>query len=293
MSDFISWYIILLVVVNIVGCFALLFYTRDIDHIGDEDGTTGHSYDGIKEYNNPLPRWWLYMFYITIIFSIVYLVLYPGLGKFAGITGWTSAGQHEAEVVAHNEKYGPIFAKYAALPIEEIVNDPTAVGMGQRIFGTACVACHGSDGRGSPGYPNLTDDDWLYGGTPDDIVKSLVNGRNGIMPPQVPVIGEESVNDVVAYVLSLSGRKANFGFAEKGKEKFMMCAACHGADGTGNQLLGAPNLTDDIWLYGGSEAAIAEGLRNGRNGIMPSHAEILTPEQIHLVATYVYSLSKK
>ena len=293
MSDFISWYIILLVVINIVGCFALLFYTRDIDAAGEDDGTTGHSYDGIKEYNNPLPRWWLYMFYITIVFSIVYLILYPGLGKFPGITGWTSAGQHEAEVVAHNEKYGPIFAKYAALPIEELVNDPVPVGMGQRIFGTACVACHGSDGRGSPGYPNLTDNDWLYGGTPDDIVKSLVNGRNGIMPPQVAIIGEDSVNDVVAYTLSLSGRTANFGFPDKGKAKFMMCAACHGADGTGNQLLGAPNLTDDIWLYGGSEEVIADGLRNGRNGVMPSHADILTPEQIHLVATYVYSLSKQ
>ena len=165
--------------------------------------------------------------------------------------------------------------------------------MGQRIFGTACIACHGSDGRGSPGYPNLTDNDWLYGGTPDAIVKSLINGRNGMMPPQVAIIGEDSVDDVVAYVLSLSGRTANAGIPDQGKAKFMMCAACHGVDGTGNQLLGAPNLTDDIWLYGGSEAAIAEGLINGRNGVMPSHSEILTPEQIHLVATYVYSLSKR
>ena len=165
--------------------------------------------------------------------------------------------------------------------------------MGQRIFATYCIACHGSDGRGAPGYPNLTDGDWQYDGSAEGIVATLVNGRNGMMPSQVAFIGEESIDDVVAYVLSLSGRKANNGFADKGKEKFMICSACHGMDGAGNQVLGAPNLTDDIWLYGGSEAAIADGLRNGRNGVMPSHQDILTPEQIHLVATYVYSISER
>ena len=293
MSDFISWYIILLVAINIIGCYALLYFTRDIDAAGEEDGTTGHEYDGIREYNNPLPRWWLYMFYITIIFSIIYLVLYPGLGNFKGVSGWTSAGQHQAEVDQHNEIYGPIFAKYAAVPIPELATDEKAVGMGQRIFASTCIACHGSDGRGSPGYPNLTDNDWLYGGSADEIVTSLVNGRNGMMPAQVAIIGEDSVNDMVAYVLSLSGRSATQGIAEEGKAKFMFCAACHGQDGTGNKLLGAPNLTDDVWLYGGSEGVIAQGLREGRMGVMPSHSDILTPEQIHLVATYVYSISER
>jgi cytochrome c oxidase cbb3-type subunit 3 len=293
MSDFISWYIILLVAINIIGCYALLYFTRDIDAGGEEDGTTGHEYDGIREYNNPLPRWWLYMFYITIVFSIVYLILYPGLGNFKGLSEWSSAGQHQAEVDRHNEIYGPIFAQYAAVPIPELAADEKAVGMGQRIFATNCIACHGSDGRGSPGYPNLTDNDWLYGGSADAIVTALVNGRNGMMPAQVAIIGEDSIDDMVAYVLSLSGRTASKGDAEAGKAKFMFCAACHGQDGTGNQLLGAPNLTDNIWLYGGSEGVIAEGLRKGRSGVMPSHSAILSPEQIHLVATYVYSISER
>ena len=291
MSDFWSWYIILLVVINIVGCGALLFFTRDIDAAGDEDGTTGHAYDGIKEYNNPLPRWWLYMFYITIVFSIVYLVLYPGMGNFKGTLGWSSAGQHQTEVDAANEQYGPIFAKYAKVAIPELAGDPNAVAMGQRIFATYCIACHGSDGRGAPGYPNLTDGDWLYGSSAEDIVTTLIKGRNGVMP--AGMVPEASINDVTAYVLSLSGRKANAGDAEAGKAMFMVCAACHGMDAKGNKMLGGPNLTDDIWLYGGSEATIADGLRNGRNGVMPAHEDILTPEQIHLVATYVYSISER
>lgn len=295
MSDFISWYIILLVVVNIVGCYALLWFTRDIDSAGEEDGTTGHEYDGIREYNNPLPRWWLYMFYITIVFSIVYLILYPGLGKFAGVYGWTSAGQHQAEVDAHNAEYGPIFAKYAKVPIPELANDEVAVGMGQRIFASTCIACHGSDGRGSPGYPNLTDNDWLHGSSAEEIVNVITNGKdNRFMTSQLASIGgEENVDDMVAYVVSLSGRTAAKGLPEKGKEKFMVCAACHGPDGKGNKIFGAPNLTDDIWLYGGSEAVIADTIRNGRIGVMPAHSGILTPEQIHLVATYVYAISER
>lgn len=291
MSEFWSWYIILLVAVNIAGCGALLFFTRDIDAAGEEDGTTGHVYDGIKEYNNPLPKWWLYMFYITIVFSIVYLVLYPGMGNFKGTLGWSSAAQHQTEVDDANEQYGPIFAKYAKVAIPELAGDENAVGMGQRIFATYCIACHGSDGRGAPGYPNLTDGDWLYGSSAEDIVTTLVAGRNGVMP--AGMVPEASINDVTAYVLSLSGRKANAGDAEAGKAMFMVCAACHGMDAKGNKMLGGPNLTDDIWLYGGSEAVIADGLRNGRNGVMPSHEDILTPEQIHLVATYVYSISER
>ena len=292
MSDFWSWFIIILVLMNIVGCGALLLFTRNLDTSTHEDGTTGHQYDGIKEYNKPLPRWWLWMFFITIIYSIAYLLVYPGMGKYEGAFGWSSTGQYEQEVEAAEEKFGPIFAKYAALNIEELVKDQHPVRMGQRIFANTCFACHGSDARGAPGYPNLTDSDWLYGSTPDEIKNSISNGRNGMMPPHGAMLGKDGVTNVVAYVFSLSGRKASTGDEALGKEKYgQICFVCHGNDGKGNPLMGAPNLTDSVWLYGGSEESVATIVDLGRSGIMPAHKDILTPEQIHLVTAYIYSLS--
>ena len=292
MSDFWSWYVIILVVVNLVGCWGLLHFTRTLDSdVSADDGTTGHEYDGIKEYNNPLPRWWLWMFYLTIIYSVVYLVIYPGLGNYKGTFGWTSAGQHQEEVVAANEKFGPIFEKYSKLGIEELVKDEKAVIMGQRIFANTCFACHGSDARGAPGYPNLTDSGWLYGSTPDDIKYSITNGRTGMMPPQGAMLGED-LDNVVAYVMSLSGRTVNQEHAEAGKAKFMVCSACHGPEAKGNPLLGAPDLTDNVWLYGGSAKQIRKTINDGRTGIMPAHRDILTKEQIHLVTGYIYSLTE-
>ncbi len=293
MSDFWSWYIIILVTINIVGCGGLLFFTRNLDlETEHEDGTTGHEYDGIREFNNPLPRWWLWMFYITIIYSIGYLVVYPGMGNYAGTFGWTSANQHEAEVVAHDEQFGPIFAQYAKVDIPELAKDEQAVTMGQRIFANTCYACHGSDGRGADlGYPNLTDNDWLYGSTPADIEYSITNGRTGVMPAHDAILGD-SMGDVIAYVLSLSGRTASSGDASAGQEKFdQICFVCHTKEGTGNPLLGAPDLTDSVWLHGGSEGIITKTVKEGRSSVMPAHKDILTPEQIHLVAGYVYSLS--
>jgi cytochrome c oxidase cbb3-type subunit 3 len=291
MSDFWSWYIIILVVINIVGCGALLYFTRNLDSDVTEDGTTGHVYDGIKEYNKPLPRWWLYLFYLSILYSIGYLIVYPGMGNFAGTFGWTSAGQHQEEVVAAKVHYGPLFAKYAKTDIEELIDDEKAVIMGQRIFANTCFACHGSDARGASGYPNLTDNDWLYGSTPNDIKHSITNGRTGMMPASAAMFDEQGLKDIVAYVLSLSDRNSKEGDAETGKAKFMFCAACHGPEAKGNPLLGAPNLTDGVWLYGGSEKAIANTISKGRSGVMPAHKDILTAEQIHLVTAYIYSLS--
>jgi len=292
MSDFWSWYIIILVVINIVGCTALLYFTRNLSGDSAEDGTTGHEYDGIREYNNPLPRWWLWMFYITIFYSVAYLVVYPGLGKFPGTFGWTSAGQHQEEVAAAKEKFGPIFAKYAKLDIEELVKDENAVTMGQRIFATTCFACHGSDARGAGGYPNLADNDWLYGSTPADIKYTITNGRTGMMPAHGAILGD-TVKDVTAYVLSLSGRDSSSGDVAIGKEKFgQICFACHGTEGKGNPLMGAPDLTDSVWLYGGSEGIIEQTVTDGRTGVMPAHKDILSAEQIHLVAAYIYSLGE-
>ncbi|RLA03144.1 MAG: cytochrome-c oxidase, cbb3-type subunit III, partial [Gammaproteobacteria bacterium] len=243
------------------------------------------------EYNNPLPRWWLWMFYITIFYSIAYLVVYPGMGKYPGTFGWSSAGQHQEEVDAANEQFGPIFAKYAKIDVEELAKDEKPRTMGQRIFANTCFACHGSDARGAPGYPNLTDNDWLYGSTPDEIKNSITNGRNGMMPAQGVMLGEQGLKDVVAYVVSLSGRTPVAGDPAAGKEKFMVCSACHGPEGKGNPLLGAPDLTDAVWLYGGSEGMIAKTINDGRTGVMPAHRDILTAEQIHLVTAYIYSLS--
>ncbi len=292
MSDFWSWYVILLVVINLLGCAGLLYFTRNLDsETEQEDGTTGHEYDGIREFNNPLPRWWLWMFYITIIYSIGYLVVYPGMGNYSGTFGWTSANQHQAEVDAHDQQFGPVFAKYAKMDIPQLAKDKQAVTMGQRIFANTCFACHGSDARGGPGYPNLTDNDWIYGSTPADIKNSISNGRNGIMPPQGPILGDD-INNVVAYVMSLSGQEASKGNAAQGKEKFdQICFACHTREGTGNPMLGGPDLTDSIWLHGGSEDMIEKTIREGRTSVMPAHKDILTPEQIHIVAGYVYSLS--
>lgn len=294
MSNFWSTYIIAIVALNIVGCAWLLMWTRKMD-ISDmpADGTTGHEYDGIREYNNPLPRWWLILFWLTIAFSAVYLTLYPGLGKWKGALGWTSTGEHAAADKQYTEQYGKLYADLAQVPVEQLINDERAMKIGARLFANNCSVCHGTTARGAVGYPNLTDNDWLYGGTPDKIHETIMNGRNAAMPAWLGTLGEEGIDQVANYVMTLSGRKADATLAAAGKEKFAVCAACHGADGKGNQMMGAPNLTDDIWLYGGSEAAIKKTLREGRAGKMPAQKEALGAERVHLLTAYVYSLSHK
>ncbi len=287
-----SWYVILLVVSNIVGCLALLLWART-RRVAEAD--LAHDYDGIRELDMPLPRWWLWLFIGSIAFSVGYLALYPGLGNFAGLLGWSSAAQHEREVAAADATYGPLYAAYAAQPIPALLGDPRALTMGQRLFANNCAQCHGADARGGPGFPNLTDDDWQYGGDPDTIKTTILHGRNGVMPPFAAAIGgDEGVPQVVAYVLSLSGHRVDPEAAAAGKQRFnTVCIACHGLDAKGNQALGAPNLTDDVWLYGNDPATIAEGLYQGRSGKMPAHAELLGEERAHVVAAYVYSLSRR
>nr|PIE42015.1 MAG: cytochrome-c oxidase, cbb3-type subunit III [Gammaproteobacteria bacterium] len=231
------------------------------------------------------------MFYITIAFALIYLLLFPGFGKFPGMFGWTSAGQWEREVETANNTYNRVFRDYAASSVEELAVNQEAIKVGQRLFGNNCAICHGSDAKGSKGFPNLTDTDWLYGGSADNIKTTITNGRNGAMPPMIGAIGgEQGAKDVAAYVLSLSGRQGS-GNAEAGKAKFMVCGGCHGMDGKGNQAIGAPNLTDDTWLYGNTEAHIIEAISKGRGGVMPAFKEQLSPEKIHVIAAYVYSLS--
>lgn len=287
-------YISLIVVLNIVASAWLLFWarTKRVDERTQYD-TMGHAFDGIEEYDLPLPRWWLWLFIGSIAFAVVYLVVYPGMGTFAGAFGWSSAGQHAAEVKEAEAKYGPMYAAFAARPIDELAGDPRAVGIGQRLFANTCAQCHGADARGGVGFPNLTDDDWLFGGEPETIKATILGGRMGMMPPFAPALGgDEGVKEVVAYVMSLSGQEADAKLAEAGKARFnTICIACHGMDAKGNRAMGAPNLTDDIWLFGGTAEDIEFGLRNGRMGQMPAHKDILGEQKAHLVATYVYSLS--
>jgi cytochrome c oxidase cbb3-type subunit 3 len=289
-----SVYITLIVVLNVVGSAWLLFWARTKKVEETRPGETlGHAFDGIEEYDLPLPRWWLWMFIGTIVFFVVYCALYGGLGSFPGALGWSQKGQYDEEVREADAKYGPIYAAYAARPIAELAGDPEAVGIGQRLFANNCAACHGADARGGVGFPNLTDDDWLFGGEPDTIKTTILSGRMGMMPAFAPALGgEQGVKEVIAYVLSLSGQESDKAMAEAGKARFgTICVACHGMDAKGNKAMGAPNLTDDIWLFGGTAEDIEFGLRNGRMGKMPAHADILGEQKVHLLATYVYSLS--
>ena len=299
MSSFWHWWIIVITLGMIFFCWWLLEKTKtmEVDAHGEmnEDGirTTGHVYDGIEELDNALPRWWLYMFYITIFFGLGYLALYPGLGNYKGLLGWTQETQWLDEVENAEDELEPFYAQFADRDIPQLAQDETALGVGRNLYLTYCTVCHGSDAQGFSGFPNLTDNDWLYGGEPDTIIATLNNGRNGNMPPMAASIGgDEGVEQVAHYVLSLSGREdADATLAAAGKEKFAVCAACHGADGTGNKMLGAPNLTDDIWLYGGTLGAIKHTLNNGRAGVMPAQKNLLSDTKIRMLATYVYSLS--
>jgi len=294
MSAFWSFFVIAIVAVNITAYAWLLWWTsrrrpgdpkpEDTSHVWDED---------LTEYNKPLPKWWINMFYLTIVFSIGYLIWYPGLGSFTGTSKWTSAREHDADAQVAAEKLNKAFGKYADLPIDQIAQDPEALRLGRSIFANTCAACHGSDAKGARGFPNLTDNDWIWGGTPDDILFTVLNGRQAMMPPFGDVVGGETGATAVAvYVQSLSGVKVDAALAAAGKTTFeTVCSACHGMDGKGNQMLGAPNLSDNIWLYGGEFETIRDAVLNGHNGNMPAHEPIIGPLRARLVAAWVWAQS--
>jgi len=296
-SDFVNsgWaiFIAVVTVLSLVACLGLLVIASRREVMAD-DNTTGHVWDvDLREMNNPLPRWWMWLFVITVVFSAVYLAFYPGLGSFAGTLKWTSQGQYEAEQEKARLAMVPVYARFATMPAEELAREVQAMGTGQRLFLNNCAACHGSDGRGSKGFPNLTDGDWLGGNTHDAIKKNIAEGRIGMMPPMAAALGTaEDVRNVANHVLSLSGATHNAAAAQLGQAKFAVCAACHGGDGKGNPALGAPNLTDKIWLHGGGEQAIVEIVNKGKQNVMPAHAKLLTTEQIHVLGAYVWSLSQ-
>ncbi len=292
MSLTVSLYIMALVVLNIGGCWWLLAKTKNLRTDEDASGKVNHSYDGIEEYNNPLPRWWLWLFYITIFFAVGYLVLYPGFGHLPGVLGWSQAGQHAEEVKLAEEKVAPLYAGFSAKSLSELGQDPAAMAVAGRLFGNNCATCHGADAKGAPGFPNLADADWIYGGEPDTVKQTIMGGRQGMMPAFGGSLDEPSQLAVRHYVLSLSNRDHDKALAAQGKSSFdTICAACHGVDGKGNKMLGAVNLTDDVWLYGGTHGAIADTIKNGRNGVMPAHGDLLGEARVHVLAAYVLSLS--
>jgi cytochrome c oxidase cbb3-type subunit 3 len=294
-----SWYVIALVVLNIAGCVWLLWFTAR-KRPGDPKPTdTSHVWDDdLTEYNKPLPRWWINGFYLTIIFAIGYIVWYGGLGHYPGVSGWTSGKEYAADKAGEDAKLNAAFASYAGKPIDVIARDPHAVAIGHSIFTNTCSGCHGSSAKGAIGYPNLTDDIWHWGGAPDRILETVLDGREGVMPEWGKVLtgmgGENAVDYVASYVQSLSdpkGLENNF-MAAQGKSLYEgVCVACHGADGKGNPAMGAPNLTDDYWLYGGSKAQIVQTISTGRHGVMPAHRQLLGETRARLVAAYVWSLS--
>ncbi|MDD2712139.1 MAG: cytochrome-c oxidase, cbb3-type subunit III [Simplicispira sp.] len=299
MSDFTSnfWSVFVagMTFIGILACLLLLWITARKKVASTSDNTTGHVWDeDLTEMNNPMPRWWMWLFVITIIFSLGYLAAYPGMGKSAGMLGWSQSGAYEAEMVKANAELEPMYARFSSMKPEDISGDPKAMAIGERLFMNNCAQCHGSDARGSKGFPNLTDTDWLHGGSPEKIHETLEKGRIGNMPPMAAAVGApEDVRNLSHYVMSLSGSPHDSVRASLGKSKFAACAACHGADGKGNQALGAPNLTDDIWLHGWGEAAITAMINNGKVNQMPVQAEKLTKSQIDVLTAYVWGLSNR
>ena len=299
MSDFThnfwSYYVAIITVVSIIACLVLLWVSGRTKVAASQDNTTGHVWDGdLREMNNPLPMWWVGLFILTIVFSLGYLFLYPGLGSFAGKLGWTQSEQYQAEVSKLDAESAPLYAKFSGMPPEKVALDAQAMGIGERLFMNNCAQCHGSDARGSKGFPNLTDADWLYGGSADKIKETLTLGRNGQMPPMAAAVGgEDNVKNLANYVLSLSGSPHDSLRANLGKAHFGACAACHGMDGKGNQALGAPNLTDDIWLHGYGENTIVAMINKGKINQMPAQADKLTEAQIHVLTSYVWGLSNR
>lgn len=291
MSSFWSLWVIILTTITFVLILWVLFANRTRET--KDVGTTGHVYDGIEEFDNPLPAWWFLMFMITILFGIGYLIVYPGMGNYPGLLGWSQVEQHDTEVARAEEKFREMRDRYLALPVEEIAADPAVRKMGQRLFSVNCATCHGSDAKGAYGFPNLTDDDWIWGGSAEAIKATLINGRQAAMPAWAAILGDKGIEETTAYVMSLSGREVDESLLPAGEKHFQTyCAACHQASGIGNPALGAPNLTNGIWLYGGSAEQIAHTLRAGRNGNMPAFDQTLSEDKIHILTAYVYGLSR-
>jgi cytochrome c oxidase cbb3-type subunit III len=295
MSAFWSWFIAILVIINIAGCVWLLWYTARRRPGDPAETDTSHYWDGdITEYNKPLPRWWINLFYITIVFSIGYLVWYPGFGRFEGVSGWTSAGEHDAARAEAHGRMEAALSRYDDVPLEELARDPQALAHGRAVFANNCATCHGSDARGARGFPNLADGNWSWGGEPEQVLASVLHGRHGVMPALGSALGSDrAITETAVFVQSLSGRRVDPGLAAAGEQRYLaLCAACHGNDGRGNVALGAPDLTDNVWLYGGDFDSIRTSIVAGRDGQMPAHEPLIGYRRSKLAAAWVFSLNQ-
>ena len=294
LTTFWHLWVSVIVIGTMISCGILLTLTfKNQKYDQETDQTTGHSFDGIDELDNPLPKWWMYFFWSTIVFGVFYIGIY-GIGGWTGFSDWSSHDQWDREVAKAEEQFKPYYDELNAMSVEELATNKDALATGQRIFSSNCAVCHGSTATGALGFPNLADNDWLYGGSAAAIKQTITHGRTGAMPAKglKPDMTDIERTDIAAHVLSLSGREGS-GDATRGAPLFAQaCAACHGSDAKGNQLMGAPNLTDNIWLYGGSEKQIEFTIENGRAGVMPAWNEILGEDKIHVLSGYVYSLSQ-
>jgi cytochrome c oxidase cbb3-type subunit 3 len=292
MSNAWSWYVILGTAATLIACFWVVAYANK-QRASEEEIAESESHvwdEDIRELNNPLPMWWFWLFILTVIWSALYLVYYPGMGNFEGTSEWSQEQQYEAEVAAAEAKYGPMFAAFAEKDITELAEDPAALGVGASLYANYCSTCHGSTATGGRGFPNLTDGHWLYGGEPAQIEQSIVSGRAGIMPALGAALGgEEGLTEMVSYVQNMPDGLNEESSAHS--QYMTLCVACHGATGTGNQMLGAPSLVDDIWLYGSSEQEVRKSIVEGRNGVMPAHGDLVGADRARILAAYVYSLS--
>ncbi|WP_334133980.1 cytochrome-c oxidase, cbb3-type subunit III [Tepidimonas sp.] len=298
MSDFTSefWHLYVggITLISILACAFFLWASGKTRVMATADNTTGHVWDGdLREMNNPLPRWWVYLFIITVVFALAYGALYPMFGKMGGVLNWTSHEQWAAERARALAKVEPLYAKFQGMDPKDLAKDAQAMAVGERLYMNYCAQCHGSDARGSKGFPNLTDADWLGGdGSPAYIHQTIAQGRIGVMPPMAAAVGgSEDVRNLAHYVLSLSGSPHDSVRASQGAAKWAACAACHGADGKGMHATGAPDLTDQIWLHGWGEEAIVRAINQGFNNVMPAQNALLTDAQIHVLTGYVWKLS--
>ncbi len=285
-------YVVVIVLGSILACAVLLYIQGKAKFTPGK--TMGHVWDEtLEEYNNPMPKWWSWLFVITVIFALVYLALYPGLGSFKGVLGWSAVGQYNAERERMDATVQPMYSKYLGMDVKALAADKQAMETGKRLYLPYCMQCHGAEGRGAKGFPNLADSDWLYGGEPEHIKETLNNGRMGVMPPHAQ-LGADTIKDLANYVRSLSGLPNDSVRAAKGKDAFTSagCVGCHGMDGKGMQAIGAPNLADKVWLYGSSEATITETIVNGRQNKMPAWKEFLGDGKIQVLTAYVFSLSQ-
>lgn len=299
-NDFWHWYIGAISVLSILACAVLLWIagktTVKARPGQPDDNTTGHVWDeDLRELNNPLPKWWMWLFVLTVVFALAYLVAFPGLGNFKGVLNWSSTEtEHKQDVAQLQSQVAPLYAAFKTQSIESLAKSPQALALGERLFINNCAQCHGSDAQGSKGYPNLTNANsgWLGERTAAHIVDTITNGRSGVMPPMGAAVGGDAqMRELAHYVLSLSKSPHDEIKAFGGKKLYASCAACHGVDGKGNKALGAPNLTDDYWLYGWGEEAIINAIKNGKNNVMPAQSPKLSADQIHVVSAYVLSLS--